>query len=767
MVIKILFVLLFLPCFLPKSVFAVDVGRYDVFEETITHTQPANPWEDANGSYVTADFISPTKTINIEGFYYDTNTYKVRFTPAELGTYTYNIYWRGSTTPVKSGSFNSVPSANHGFIRQSQVNKHRFVFEDGTFFNGVGLNDCWGTPSEPQWYMKAAVDWDLGIDKNEKISIAGWIKYPTGDGSTDRVIVSKMGLGPQFKGYYLAVNNTNTSGAGRLEFRVVTDMSINKYLSVLDSRSINDNLWHHFAVTYNGTGSSSGVKFYVDGVLNSSNTVLSSTLDTAAEFWHLEPFQIGAVGNSNYLLGTLDELEVFGVELSQSEINLNFNKGKMINSPMGSWYFEDGSGNVAGRFGQGKGFNGTTDKTVYVTWRGPDQYFQTYGASGFNLFRWNPGNCSFGIWGLNGSGGNTYLKDEGKSGDLLLSSAKKYGFHSLFTFWWGPPSLSTTDPVETGKMKRAINYAIARYGAYIDMWEMTNEQDVTTTSKTWLKYYTDYVRSRDPYKRLITNSHPIVDDWFWDDQRGDRTPLLDFRSPHPEMYDGYTILNSATNGFTTNSPVIVGEGYTAISGCGNCAYNPVNPLSVRGTVWSSVMSGLGVIWWNSSYGLCSGCMPHNEYLGFKERAGVKIAQDLFKTMDKDAQMEILNLSNGTLTGYKLGGPSQILIYIFKNWNDSAINKSTSFQTNIPFSGTARWIDPATGNVLSTSVVTAGTNSFTPSFAQDIALRITSSGTPVAGDLNGDGKVDILDFRQGLKSFNSIFNLLEILANFGK
>ena len=38
---------------------------------------------------------------------------------------------------------------------------------------------------------------------------------------------------------------------------------------------------------------------------------------------------------------------------------------------------------------------------------------------------------------------------------------------------------------------------------------------------------------------------------------------------------------------------------------------------------------------------------------------------------------------------------------------------------------------------------------------------------IAGDLNGDGKVDILDLRLAIKNFGNIFDLTTVLANYGR
>ena len=79
------------------------IGLYDIYELTVTTSDSAfaNPWEDA---VINADFKSPTnKTSRIGGFYYDKNTFKVRFAPREAGNWTWTLTFPGVGT--YTGSF--------------------------------------------------------------------------------------------------------------------------------------------------------------------------------------------------------------------------------------------------------------------------------------------------------------------------------------------------------------------------------------------------------------------------------------------------------------------------------------------------------------------------------------------------------------------------------------------------------------------------------------------------------------------------------------
>ncbi len=122
-----------------------DVGRYQVYEVDIAHDSGGygNPWEDVN---VRATFTAPSgATSEVDGFFYQANLWKVRFAPAEAGTYTFEHTLADSSGQRLSaeGSFEVSESEERGFVRVHPTNPHRFVFEkDGGLFSAQGLSTC-------------------------------------------------------------------------------------------------------------------------------------------------------------------------------------------------------------------------------------------------------------------------------------------------------------------------------------------------------------------------------------------------------------------------------------------------------------------------------------------------------------------------------------------------------------------------------------------------------------------------------------------------
>ncbi|MBK8491380.1 MAG: choice-of-anchor D domain-containing protein, partial [Saprospirales bacterium] len=80
---------------------------------------------------------------------------------------------------------------------------------------------------------------------------------------------------------------------------------------------INDNVWHHVAISYDGTT----MNFYVDGALDYS--VNTSNLNTTDQ--NLRLGRISAPDNGEYFNGDMDEVRIWDVALTQAQIQANMN----------------------------------------------------------------------------------------------------------------------------------------------------------------------------------------------------------------------------------------------------------------------------------------------------------------------------------------------------------------------------------------------------------------------------------------------------------
>ncbi len=114
--------------------------QYEIYELTFfDSTAYSNPFWDVT---ILADFSSPTGiACEIRGFYYDTFTWKIRFTPTEIGNWTYVVkYMRTQDTTGFSGAFTVTGGSSHGFIHIDPSKPNKFSYTDGTNYIPIGSN---------------------------------------------------------------------------------------------------------------------------------------------------------------------------------------------------------------------------------------------------------------------------------------------------------------------------------------------------------------------------------------------------------------------------------------------------------------------------------------------------------------------------------------------------------------------------------------------------------------------------------------------------
>ena len=117
----------------------------NIFMQNAVFLNPYDPEEID----LSAIFTSPSGVEwRIFGFYDDyigRDQWKVRFSPNEAGTWTYqlNAINNLSTARSEEYTFEAVVSGHHGWIEASETNPHYFEHDDGTSFYGVGVFYPW------------------------------------------------------------------------------------------------------------------------------------------------------------------------------------------------------------------------------------------------------------------------------------------------------------------------------------------------------------------------------------------------------------------------------------------------------------------------------------------------------------------------------------------------------------------------------------------------------------------------------------------------
>ncbi len=389
-----------------------------------------------------------------------------------------------------------------------------------------------------------------------------------------------------------------------------------------------------------------------------------------------------------------------------------------------------------------------------------EDYFSVYGQAGFNLLRFSQKNCSYVLY----DDLDHYRKDESIATDKLLSLARKHGFRVMFGFfgfhgkhrqgnrlqrvlkriihktqriihktlgmgarWFqGVEAIMAPNDHETiAKEKRFINYAVARWGVYVDFWELLNERKA---SDEWTTQMADYVRSVDPERKPISTS--------W---RKPYLPAIDINSPHwyeseSELDSDLRVQRAAAKWKRAGKPVIVGE-----QGNSGMNWDPRSGLRMRIRTWTTLFQEISFVFWNTSwskagvhYGRYSPGRVSNIYLGPEERGYIRTLQNFSSRLDSGVRMTSVEVSSPELVrAYGLVSSSVAAAYLH-HFKDHTTAVSDQWIT-IDLPGVAHsttkllgeWIEPSTGNVLARAQLTPGRQKLdVPPFTVDLALLVT-------------------------------------------
>ena len=106
------------------------------------------------------------------------------------------------------------------------------------------------------------------------------------------------------------------------------------YLQVYATTLVTTNTWQHLVITYDGSGVAAGVKFYLDGVLL-TNSVYNDGLASTSIVPAVNNFRVMANVRTGWgWIGQLDELNIYTVVLSQTDVDFRYNTGTGTETPV-------------------------------------------------------------------------------------------------------------------------------------------------------------------------------------------------------------------------------------------------------------------------------------------------------------------------------------------------------------------------------------------------------------------------------------------------
>lgn len=368
------------------------------------------------------------------------------------------------------------------------------------------------------------------------------------------------------------------------------------------------------------------------------------------------------VNNVNPKRLTIDGKTIFnGVGIQQTMLDNNKN-----GTPLDDW-------NIGG-----------SDQIVAL-----DKFLETYGpsGSGINIYRYGNGNSNDFLYRELGNP-TVYSLHQGTVVDNFMETLREQDIHIIFSFFhFDIPYSHPLNEVNKKTISSYIRYIIARYGAYVDIWEIVNEYEAPSAIKSFL---IDEIKRYDFEKRLITTSPEDT-----------TTDGIDIISPHWYESENLSDSDRRTYDFidefrSINKPVIFGEQGNALENWDN-----ESPIRMRVRLWTAFFREAIMIFWSSSSTKgVSQRLPlyANIYLGEEERFYIKNLQNFTEGFPLESGVMEFSLQNYGIRGNGLTSKNTYAGYFF-NFKNPGKETSFHYTFQVPFKGTLQWYDPETGKII--------------------------------------------------------------------
>ncbi len=219
-------------------------------------------------------------------------------------------------------------SSGNGYNGTLAVGASGFYTSPGTCGSGTGT-EAWNAGTTGKFNSSLGLDGTddtvnmgnvLNFNYNQPFSVSFWEKTTT---SGSMSFIAKQDSNSPYSGWniqsggsYIFFQLVNNYGSSSTKVEVSTTNTVNYY----------DGNWHHFVVTYDGSGLGTGAKIIMDNVvlpIGGTGTSVSGFNTT-----NVIPLYIGSRnGVAQLYQGLIDEVKVFNYQLTATQIQALYNGG--------------------------------------------------------------------------------------------------------------------------------------------------------------------------------------------------------------------------------------------------------------------------------------------------------------------------------------------------------------------------------------------------------------------------------------------------------
>jgi len=193
------------------------------------------------------------------------------------------------------------------------------------------------------------------FERTDEFSISCWFKSRS-VGSSRGTLISKLDHASPNSGYELAIRGDDS---GKIRFLLINNGASNVLGMNSLTTNLDDSVWHHIIVTYDGSSTPAGTKIYIDGIDDTNTTAINDTLDSS--ILNNIPLHIGSRNSdSGYLPGLISDVVIYDAELTPLKVCKLYAASRVIIEdqythatallsyrPISFWRMDEGTGTNA------------------------------------------------------------------------------------------------------------------------------------------------------------------------------------------------------------------------------------------------------------------------------------------------------------------------------------------------------------------------------------------------------------------------------------